>query len=43
MDTIEIVKQLMAAAGFVKKQIPSAMWDETIGKFNQPMEYKIFK
>ena len=43
VDTIEIVKQLMAAAGFVKKQIPSAMWDETIGKFNQPMEYKIFK
>lgn len=43
VDTIEKIKELMSAAGFIKKVIPTAQWDYTIEKFNQPMEYLIVK
>ena len=28
---------------FIKRNIPSCRWEETLNVFNQPMEYKIYK
>ena len=38
-----LIGELMTKAGFIKRNIPSARWEETLNVFNQPMEYKIYK
>ena len=33
----------MAAAGFIKKVVPTAQWNDELEMFNQPIEYVIKK
>lgn len=43
VNKVNLIGDLMTKAGFKKRNIPSARWEETLNVFNQPMEYKIYK
>lgn len=42
IDTTRIVSDLMVQHGFIESIFPTGQFDELLGVFNQPMEFKLF-
>ena len=38
VEFVENIKETMAAAGFIKKVVPTAQWNDELEMFNQPIE-----